>query len=424
VIGASLVLLMLAAIYVGTIEAAFSALMKLSLRLTVERDGRAKGLGPYLDNPPLLFIPVRLLISTIVTIATMLWATRTGVTDLRGVLLLVLAMAAFVIVFEHLIPLLIIRRDPEKVLIFLLPSFNLVVKLLQPISLSLVGLIATLRRDRSPVSAIEAAALAEEDGDAAHAYLDAGEQEGLIERDERALLESIVDFGDKLVRDVMTPRPDIVAIHADATLGELRAKFLEQQYSRLPVFEETLDRIIGFVHVKDLIRLVDASPDQRVIPQLLRPAHFVPETKRVSELLKEFQRQQIQSAVVVDEYGGTAGLVTVEDLLEEIVGEIRDEYDVESEPVTDEGNGSFVFGGGVDIDEVSDRLGVEIPREGFGTVGGFLMAHLGRVPSVGESLVIDGLHIDVLEAERRRVTRVRIRKAQAEAAQAELGLRT
>jgi CBS domain containing-hemolysin-like protein len=134
----------------------------------------------------------------------------------------------------------------------------------------------------------------------------------------------------------------------------------------------------------------------------------VPESKRVSELLKQFQRQQTQIAIVVDEYGGTAGLVTIEDMLEEIVGEIRDEYDVESEPIVDEGNGRFIFNGTVDIDEVSQRLGVQIEREGFETVGGYLLNHLGRVPAVGERLEIDGLTVDVLEVERRRVHKVRI----------------
>ncbi len=149
--------------------------------------------------------------------------------------------------------------------------------------------------------------------------------------------------------------------------------------------------------------------------KLLRPAYYVPETKRVSDLLKEFQRQQVQSAVVVDEYGGTAGLVTIEDLLEEIVGEIRDEYDVEAEPVQDEGNGAFVFSGKVDIDELAERLGVAIPREGFGTVGGYLLSHLGRVPAVGENFEVDGLRVEVLEAERRRVGRVRVQRVAVDA---------
>jgi magnesium and cobalt transporter len=145
----------------------------------------------------------------------------------------------------------------------------------------------------------------------------------------------------------------------------------------------------------------------------MRPAYFVPETKRVSDLLKDLQRQHIRTAIVVDEYGGTAGLVSLEDLIEEIVGEIRDEYDVESEAVVEEGHGSFIFSGKTDIDEVVDRLDVSIEREGFETVGGFLLSRLGRVPTVGETFDVDGLTVEVLEAERRRVNKVRIRRVQS-----------
>ena len=184
------------------------------------------------------------------------------------------------------------------------------------------------------------------------AYLDAGEQEGLIEGDERRLLQSIVDFGDTLVREVMTPRPDIVAIRVGRDARELRAFFREQEYSRIPVYAESLDNIVGFVFIKDLMRLpATEPPDRPVVDAACGRRYVVPETKRVSELLREFQRQQLQIAIVVDEYGGTAGLVTLEDLLEEIVGEIRDEYDVETEPVVDEGNGRFVCRGKADIDD-------------------------------------------------------------------------
>jgi CBS domain containing-hemolysin-like protein len=406
------VVLALAAIYVGTIEAAFSALMRLSLRLTVEREGRAAGLGPYLDDPVRLFVPARLLIGLIVTLASIVIATWTGVDDYKDPAVLLFSMIGFVLAFEHLLPLLIARHDPERVLIALLPSFNVINLVLQFVTRSLVGIISTLRRERpsAPAPSDGIPAEPEENGDVAHAYLEAGEQEGLIEREDRRLLESIVDFGDTLVREVMTPRPDIVAISVEATLGEMRQVFVEQQYSRVPVYRDSLDHIIGFVYVKDLIRLPEVPLTERVVPQLLRPAYYVPETKRVSDLLKEFQRQQVQSAVVVDEYGGTAGLVTIEDLLEEIVGEIRDEYDVELEPVQQEADGVFVFSGNVSIEELNDRLGVSIAPEGFGTVGGFLLAHLGRVPTVGEQFDVDGLHVEVLEAERRRVTRVRVRR--------------
>jgi CBS domain containing-hemolysin-like protein len=410
-----LVLLALATIYVGTIEAAFSALMRLSLRLTVERNGRAAGLGPYLDDPVLLFVPVRLMLGLIITATASIFATLTGVDDIKDPGVLLLSMAGFFIVFEHLLPLLMVRRDPEGVLIRLMPTFKLLERPIRPITLSLVGLIATLRPARhTGAPEIDQPAQNDEDaGDAAHAYLEAGEQEGLIEREDRRLIQSIVDFGDTEVRDVMTPRPDVIAVSVEATLAELRQVFLEQQYSRVPVYRDTLDHVQGFVFIKDLIRLTDASGSDGVVPRLLRPAYFVPETKRVSELLKEFQRQQVQSAVVVDEYGGTAGLVTIEDLLEEIVGEIRDEYDVEAEPVQDEGNGTFVFSGKVDIDELAERLDVEISRDGFGTVGGYVVSHLGRVPAVGETFEAGGLRVQILEAERRRVGRVRVQRVAA-----------
>jgi CBS domain containing-hemolysin-like protein len=260
---------------------------------------------------------------------------------------------------------------------------------------------------RPPATAAGAEEAAEEANEAAKAYIDTAAEEGLIEGEERKLLQSIVDFGDTLVREVMTPRPDIVAVKAEATVGDLRALFREQEYSRFPVYRESLDNIAGFVFVKDLVAL-SASDDSRPITGLLRPVVVVPETKRVPELLKQFQRQQTQIAIVVDEYGGTAGLVTIEDLLEEIVGEIRDEYDVESEPIIDEGHGRFVFSGKVDIDEVMQRLKVQIEREGFETVGGYLMSHIGRVPTVGERFEIDGLTVEILDAERRRVNKVRI----------------
>jgi putative hemolysin len=422
-IAVALTLLALATIYVGTIEAAFSALMRLSLRLTVERNGRAAGLGPYLDDPVRLFVPVRLLLGLIIAVTAIIFATLTGVDDVKDPGVLLLSMAGFFIVFEHLLPLLIVRRDPEQVLIRLLPTFKLLERPIRPITLSLIGVIATLRptRHNGVVESEQTPATDEDAGDAAHAYLEAGEQEGLIEREDRRLIQSIVDFGDTLVRDVMTPRPDVIGVSIEATLQDVRQVFTEQQYSRVPVYRETLDHVQGFLFIKDLIRLMDAHPGDQVVSRLLRPAYFVPETKKVSELLKEFQRQQVQSAIVVDEYGGTAGLVTIEDLLEEIVGEIRDEYDVEAEPVQDEGNGVFVFSGKVDIDELSERLDLDIPREGFGTVGGYVLSHLGRVPAVGEVVQLDGLRVEVLEAERRRIGRVRVQRVAAEPARAEAG---
>jgi len=402
-------LLACAAVYLGAIDAAFSALMRLSLRLVAERTNRPGSLDKYLDDPLLLFIPIRLLLGIVTCAATALVARSTGVDGAHTVGAVVATAAGFVLVFELLLPLVVAGRDPERMLQLLLPTFEPFGRVLGPMTRWIANHVATTRRGGPPPTADEAA---EDANEAAKAYIDTAEQEGLIEGEERRLLQSIVDFGDTLVREVMTPRPDIVAIRDDATVRDLVALFREQEYSRFPVYKESLDNIAGFIFVKDLLTL-DPSGDARPITGLLRPAVVVPETKRVPELLKQFQRQQTQCAIVVDEYGGTAGLVTIEDLLEEIVGEIRDEYDVESEPIVDEGNGRFVFSGKVDIDEIVQRLAIEIEREGFETVGGYLLSRIGRVPAVGERFEFDGLSVEVLDAERRRVNKVRIVKSQA-----------
>lgn len=391
-------LLALFGVYLGAIEAAFSALMRLSLRLIAERSGRPDALGRYLEDPILLFVPVRLLLALATVSATALLASVFGVNAVHRLLAVIVSVAAFVMGFELFLPLLIVGRDPEGWLELLLPSFNIIARPLSPLTRWTARAIA--RRTVAPSDETAEEARADARPDAAVA-------EHGVEGDERRLLQSIVDFGDALVREVMTPRPDIVAIREDATIGDLRALFREQEYSRFPVYAGSLDNIAGFVFVKDLVAL-DMSDDTRPVRSLLRPAVIVPESKRVPELLKQFQRQQTQCAIVVDEYGGTAGLVTIEDMLEEIVGEIRDEYDVETEPVVDEGHGRFVFSGKVDVDEVSQRLNVHIEREGFETLGGYLMAHLGRVPVKGERFAADGLDVEVLDVVGRRINKVRL----------------
>jgi CBS domain containing-hemolysin-like protein len=318
-------------------------------------------------------------------------------------------MALFVLICEHILPLAIIRKRPDRVLELLLPSFEAVVRILKPMTGTLIRL-GGARRERHSAAMAPAHEPEEPKNEEPERARDDHEQ--LQEGQARELLRSLVEFREMMVREVMTPRPDIIAIDADATVGELQALAREQQYSRIPVYRETLDNIVGFISIKDLILLPNTDPAQPITP-LVRPAYFVPETKRVPELLKELQRKRVQAAMVVDEYGGTAGLVTLEDLLEEIVGEIRDEYDVEADPVLQEEDGSFVFSGRTHIRELAERLQVDIEEgEGYETVGGYLLAHVGRVPAAGETFEIDGLSVEVLEAERRRITRVRVRRRQ------------
>ena len=405
-----LLLLGVAAVYVGTIETAFSTLMRLSLRLMVERGGRDDRLGFYFDDPIRLFLPARLILGIIFSLATMAIAILTRQTGtFQSIGMLLLFVAVFILICEHVVPMFIVRRDPEGVLKFLLPPFDVAARFVAPLTNALVRLIVDARRDRHAAQAGNP--VVEEPREAPATAPDLAEDQRLMEGDERRLLQSIVEFSDTLVREVMTPRPDIVAITEDARIADLRALFGDQEYSRIPVYKENLDNILGVIFVKDLIRLAGDWKDSDSILPLLRPATFVPETKRVSDLLKEFQRKQVQLAIVVDEYGGTACLATLEDLLEEIVGEIRDEYDVEAETVVDVGQGTYVFSGKANFDEVRDRLHVEIEPEGFETVGGYVLTRVGRVPSVGETFELDGLVVEVVEAERRRIHRVKIRRA-------------
>ena len=396
------------AVYLGTILAAFSALLRFSLRMMAESAAGSRDLlGPFLEDPPALFFPARVLLGVVTVIVAVLLAHVEGVgrTD-HGIWVFLASMLVFVFSCFLLLPQLIVRRDPQAVLAALLPSFAVIARAFSPLTHLLAGANnggARRADDQDQAEDVVATAQDEEQADA-----DEDEEEA------RELFRSLVGFQERLVREVMTPRPDIVAIRADANLGDLRARLRESEYSRLLVFRESLDDVVGFVHMKDVFLKGAGHADADPFTALVRPAHVVPETKRASELLKDLQRTRTQTALVVDEYGGTAGLVTVEDLVEELVGEIRDEYDVEAEPIVEEPDDTWVFSAKVDIEKLTERLGVEIEREGFETIGGYLMSRVGRVPAVGEHVLEDGLDIEVLEAERRRVLKVRVRRLPAE----------
>ena len=234
-----------------------------------------------------------------------------------------------------------------------------------------------------------------------------GGQADSIQQDERQMLESIVQLRDVEVTAVMTPRPDMVCTRADATLEELRALAVSSGYSRIPVYENTRDNIIGIVHVKDLLKPADPKLTARAVAQ--KP-FFVPESKKVQELLQEFRRKKVHMAIVLDEYGGTSGVVTLEDILEEIVGEIEDEYDVSPvEPLHALDGHSVECDARLSIDDLNDALGIELPAdESYDTVGGFLAAQLGRIPAQGETHRWHNVDLTVLDATDRKVRRLRV----------------
>ena len=245
------------------------------------------------------------------------------------------------------------------------------------------------------------------------ALISAGTEEGLIGEQDRELIQSVVEFGDKVVREVMTPRPNIVAIQADATLEQLRQLVIHEQYSRIPVFEQNVDQIIGFVHVRDMFEIDEEEREDRLVRELVRTILFVPETKPVHELMRQMQQESTHMVIVVDEYGNTAGLATMEDLLEVIIGEIRDEHEPSSD-VVDDGRGGYIVSGNFDLARVEDLLDTFHPEENIEstTVGGLISEWLGRVPKPGEYVERHGLRIEVLAGDHLRVAQVRLSRPQ------------
>jgi magnesium and cobalt exporter, CNNM family len=387
-------------LFFALVETAFGVLMRLPQRLEAERESESDVLAVYLDDPIKFFVPARLMRGTLLALIITLLAQLIG-QGFPGWLILLAAGAAISIGVGQVLPSLIVRRSPERFLELLLPAFTAVASLIGPLSALIIGWIGDAgQRPRHHENGRGGA-------ERGHAQ---AEPERNPPADEGRLLRSVVNFAETLVREVMTPRPDIVAIHSDATVDDLRRLVREQEYSRLPVFTENLDNIVGLVVVKDLIQTLAEPDGSRKVSEIMRPAAFVPETNRVVELLREFQQRRFQLAMVVDEYGGTAGLVTVEDVVEELVGEIRDEYDSEAEPIVREADDSFVFSAKVAIGDLTERLGVQVEDGEFETVGGFVLSRVGRVPAVGERFEIDGLDVEILEAERRRIHKVRIRR--------------
>ena len=243
---------------------------------------------------------------------------------------------------------------------------------------------------------------------------DVAASEDVIEREERRLIHSIFEFGDTVVREVMLPRPDMVAVDATDTIEDAIERAIERGFSRLPVCEEgSTDDIIGLVYLKDLVRRARSGEGAQEVRVAVRPAIFVPEQKRVAELLREMRTKQFHMAIVIDEYGGTSGLVTLEDLLEEIVGEIADEYDVETPAVERLADGSVRVPGSTPIDEVSEELGTELPDEEWDTVGGLILNLLGHVPEEGEVVRFQGLELRTERVQGRRIASVHITRLES-----------
>jgi CBS domain containing-hemolysin-like protein len=253
-----------------------------------------------------------------------------------------------------------------------------------------------------------------DDQQAIEALVDAATEEGIIEQDEARLIEQVVEFGDKRVHDVMTPRPDVIAIQASASLEELNSLVVKTKFSRVPVYDKSLDDIVGIAMGRDMLEVPDTEAAHRTVRELMRPALFVPEMKFGSELLKEMQNKNQQMAIVIDEYGLMAGIVTIEDLVEEIIGDIGEEDRRPAPDVIREAGGTMLLRGSVPVDKIGELFGVELDEasqhSNATTIAGLLNGIAGHVPATGEVVEFDGLRFEVIEANQRKVLRVRARK--------------
>ena len=334
-IASSLFLAAVGLLFFALVEMAFTLLMRLPQRLEAERESEDDALAAYLEDPLKFFVPARLMRGALLILFVVLLAQHVDTGWVGAASCCSAAAWRSPSASGRSCRRSSCGVSPERVLDAPAAALHGRRERHQPAH----GAHHRVpRRGRAPRRRAGAPA----DQPAARAVRKPRRRSRSAPTRSR-LLRSVVDFGETLVREVMTPRPDIVAIRADATIDDLRQLVQEQEYSRLPVYTENLDNIVGLVVVKDLIQRTDVLAGSRSVSEIMRPAAFVPETKRVLDLLREFQQSRFQLAIVVDEYGGTAGLVTVEDVVEELVGEIRDEYDSEAEPIVREADDTFVF---------------------------------------------------------------------------------
>jgi CBS domain containing-hemolysin-like protein len=247
-----------------------------------------------------------------------------------------------------------------------------------------------------------------------HSIIDAGEEEGVLNLDEHEMIHGVLGLKGRIAREIMVPRTEIACVNSQVTIEEVIHRIIEDGHSRIPVFEEDLDHIVGIIYAKDLLKFW-GKQDTRTSPrEIARKAYFIPETMHLENLLGEFKKKRVHIAIVVDEYGGTSGLITIEDLIEEVFGEIEDEYDTEEERLVPLEAGWVLVDGRLEIEELEEHLNVQIPKKDFESVGGLIFHLIGRVPRKGETIAYPGLEIRIEAADDRKVEKVRIRRTPEE----------
>ncbi|OYT70549.1 MAG: hypothetical protein CFK52_10765 [Chloracidobacterium sp. CP2_5A] len=330
-----------------------------------------------------------------------------------------LGAALFLVIpARQILPRILVQNQPEAYLLRLLPWFRLYFNAVQPVIRPMRQLIASFRVE--PERSLTPEALPPTEGESIQALIDVGEEAGIIEEEEGELIQSVIEFSDTAVREIMTQRPDIVSVRASATVREAGETMTRQRRSRLPVFEQDSDDIVGIVFIRDALDCLLSGREHLPVREIVRPAYFVPESKGIADLLEDMRKSAMQIALVIDEYGDVAGLVTIEDILEEIVGEIEDE----DQPPEDgdallETDGTWLVRGSAEIRKIEVMTERELSGDDFQTVNGFIVSELERVPSTGEHFIVRGLEVEVLESDGRAIRRVRLRRSAPASQEAE-----
>jgi len=317
-----------------------------------------------------------------------------------------ISLVLIVIFCNRFLPFLFFTRTSGQWLVRWIPLLRVLIYLALPatIILGFLKSVVSLTRQNSGEQP-------ESSAEAVDALIEAGQEEGIIQEGDRDLIQSVVEFSGKTVREAMKPRPEMFAVPADTTVERFIEMLRAKHYSRVPVYQGTIHNIRGIVYAQDVLQVKDSEAGRKTLESLMRrDVYFVPESKLGSDLLREMQRKNIRMAIVVDEYGGVAGLVTIEDLVEEIVGEIRDERD--KPEVVREGEKSYVVSGGMDVDRLDELFGIKPEGKDSATVAGLVSELAGRIPQTGEIIEEDGLRFEVVESTDRKVERVRVTAVQ------------
>jgi putative hemolysin len=401
-----------ALVVMSIIDVAFTNINKVSVRRLVEnsKSKAAPRLALLLESRPEVLISIHILIQLLLVSGAVFLFTAIQHRQIPyavTVLITVVVMMVVILVFRHLIPRIVTMRSPELALLRVFSIFRITHFILGPISRLLMGALNYFHRWEEEMEPAKEEEASEEE---IQAFIDAGQEEGILEHDEGEMIQSIVHFRDKVAREVMTPRTQIVATDITAPIDKLLQLVVNKRHSRIPVYRDELDNIEGIIHERDLLRIWHKGEKVENIRSLVKPVYFVPETKPVDDLLQEMKEKGDQMVLVVDEYGGVSGLITMEDLIEEIVGDIRDDSGRDVDKVIEETNGVYIVQGSLELSALEEKLGAPlVSNTECTTVAGAVVELFGRLPSPGEKIEHGGVEVEVLDADRRRIQRLRLK---------------